>query len=211
MSGFDDIEERLEERERQQMYRRRRVVQSAQGRTLQVGGRPLLNLCSNDYLGLAGDPRIAAALARGAERWGTGSGASHLICGHTEAHHELEEALAAFTGRPRCLLFSSGYAANMGVINGLLSVGDRVYEDRLNHASLLDGGWISRADFAWYPHRDTEALAAMLGAETDSDARRLIVSDGVFSMDGDTCPVAPIAKLAREHGAWLMIDDSTLR
>ena len=137
----------LDDLRRRKMYRRRRVVESPQSREVVVDGRPLLNFCSNDYLGLAGDPRVAAAFAAGAERWGTGSGASHLVCGHTAAHHELEEALAEFAGRPRALLFSSGYAANVGAINALLTVGDAVLEDRQNHASLLDGGWISRASF----------------------------------------------------------------
>jgi len=197
----------LDELTRRTMYRRRRVVESPQARELLVEGRRLLNFCSNDYLGLAGDPRLAEALARGASRWGTGSGASHLICGHTAAHHELEEALADFTGRSRALLFSSGYAANMGAINGLLTRGDCVFEDRLNHASLLDGGWISRADFQWYAHADARDLEKRL-AECDGARRKLVVSDGTFSMDGDACPLEDVAYTARQHGAWTMIDDA---
>ncbi|MFP6606301.1 MAG: aminotransferase class I/II-fold pyridoxal phosphate-dependent enzyme, partial [Myxococcota bacterium] len=144
------------------MYRRRRIIESPLSREVVVDGRRLLNFCSNDYLGLAGDPRIAEAFSRAAATWGVGAGASHLICGHTRAHHELEEALAEFTGRPRALLFSSGYMANMGAINALLSSGDHVFEDRLNHASLLDGGWISRADFHWYEHGDVHDLEKSL-------------------------------------------------
>lgn len=189
------------------MYRRRRVVESAQSRELIVDGRALLNFCSNDYLGLAGDHRIADALAAGASKWGTGSGASHLICGHTTAHHELEEALADFTGRPRALLFSTGYAANMGAINGLVTSGDSVFEDRLNHASLLDGGWISRADFQWYDHADAKDLDKRLG-ECAGARRKLVVSDGTFSMDGDVCPLEEVVDAARGHGAWVMIDDA---
>jgi len=189
------------------MYRRRRVVESPQSREVVVDGRPLLNFCSNDYLGLAGDPRLARALADGAARWGMGSGASHLICGHTAAHHELEEALADFTGRPRALLFSTGYAANMGAINGLLTSGDAVLEDRLNHASLLDGGWISRADFQWFEHRNALDLEKRL-ADCASARRKLVVSDGTFSMDGDTCPLDEVVSVARGHGAWVMIDDA---
>ena len=197
----------LDDVRRRKMYRRRRVVESPQSREVVVDGRPLLNFCSNDYLGLAGDPRVAAAFAAGAERWGTGSGASHLVCGHTAAHHELEEALAEFAGRPRALLFSSGYAANVGAINALLTVGDAVLEDRQNHASLLDGGWISRASFQWYAHRDVQDLDKRLG-ECGDARRKLVVSDGTFSMDGDACPLDEVVEVARRHSAWVMIDDA---
>ena len=197
----------LDDLRRRKMYRRRRVVESPQSREVVVDGRPLLNFCSNDYLGLAGDPRVAAAFAAGAERWGTGSGASHLVCGHTAAHHELEEALAEFAGRPRALLFSTGYAANVGAINALLTVGDAVLEDRQNHASLLDGGWISRASFQWYAHRDVQDLDKRLG-ECGDARRKLVVSDGTFSMDGDACPLDEVVEVARRHTAWVMIDDA---
>ncbi len=188
------------------MYRRRRVVESAQGRELVVDGRQLLNFCSNDYLGLANDERIRQAFKQGVDRWGVGAGASHLVCGHTAAHHELEEALAEFTGRPRALFFSSGYAANLGVINALVSTRDSVFEDRLNHASLLDGGWISRARFEFYAHGSVDDLEVRLGST--EDGRRLIVSDGVFSMDGDRCPLVDLTQAAERHSAWLMIDDA---
>jgi 8-amino-7-oxononanoate synthase len=197
----------LDDLQRRTMYRRRRVVGSRQSRELVVDGRPLLNFCSNDYLGLAGDRRVAEAFAAGAARWGTGSGASHLICGHTAPHRELEEALAHFTGRPRALLFSSGYAANTGAINALLTRGDAVLEDRLNHASLLDGGWISRADFHWYAHCDVADLDKRL-QECAGARRKLVVSDGTFSMDGDRCPLDEVVEVARRHDAWTMIDDA---
>jgi 8-amino-7-oxononanoate synthase len=195
MARFDEIQNQLDDLQRQQMYRRRRIVATPQARELRVDGRSLLNFCSNDYLGLASDQRISEAFKAGVDKWGVGAGASHLVCGHTAAHAELEEALAAFTGRPRALLFSNGYAANLGVINALLSIGDRVFEDRLNHASLLDGGWISRADFHWFEHRDLIDLQAKLAECDGEDRRTLIVSDGTFSMDGDFCPLHELVPL----------------
>ena len=206
--GFDDLQARLDELRGRGMYRTLRRVEGRQGRVLEVEGRRLLNFCSNDYLGLAGDPRVAEAFARGVDRWGVGSGASHLITGHTAAHAELEEALADFTGRPRALLYSSGYAANVGVINALLTRGDQVFQDRLNHASLLDGGWISRADFHWFEHRDYEDLEKRLGASGEPGCRKLVVSDGTFSMDGDLCGIEQAVAAGHQHGAWLMIDDA---
>lgn len=188
------------------MYRRRRVVDSPQGAELIVDGRRLLNFCSNDYLGLAGDERVRRAFKDGVDSWGVGAGASHLVCGHTSAHHALEETLADMTGRARALFFSSGYAANLGVINALVGTRDHVFEDRLNHASLLDGGWISRAGFAWYAHGDMHALDAELAAATAG--RRLVVTDGVFSMDGDCCLLDDLVTITRRHGAWLMVDDA---
>ena len=205
MPGFSDLQQRLDALRSQNMYRRRRNVGSRQGRTIRVDGRELLNFCSNDYLGLAGDARIAQAVKSAVERWGVGAGASHLVCGHTEAHEELESALAEFTGRTRALVYSSGYAANVGVINALLSVGDLVCEDRLNHASLLDGGWISRADFAWFAHLDCDDLERQLARGAN---RKLIVSDGTFSMDGDRCRLDELIAVARRHDAWIMIDDA---
>ena len=208
MPSFSRIADRLADLRARDMYRRRRVVEGPQGRELRVDGRTLLNFCSNDYLGLAAEPRVAESLARGAVRWGAGSGASHLVCGHTAAHHELEEALARFTGRPRALVFSSGYAANLGTIGALLGPGDRVLEDRLNHASLLDGGWISRAAFERYRHGDVADLAARLDRAPAGEGATLVVSDGTFSMDGDLCPLEGIVDAARARGAWVMIDDA---
>jgi 8-amino-7-oxononanoate synthase len=173
-----------------------------------VDGRTLLNFCSNDYLGLASDVRVRKAFQQGAGKWGVGSGASHLVCGHTGAHHELEEALAEFTGRPRCLLFSSGYAANMGAINGLIGNHDHVFEDRLNHASLLDGGLISGARFKRYRHRDATKLAAELQACAASKSRKLVVSDGTFSMDGTNCDLPALTAATKAHNAWLLIDEA---
>lgn len=205
---FDDLKTTLSALGKRQLYRRRRIVESAPGREIVVNGCTLLNFCSNDYLGLAADPRVRAALCAGVDRWGAGAGASHLVSGHTAAHHELEEALADFTRRPRALLFGSGYAANLGTINALLGLGDHVFEDRLNHASLLDGGWLSRATFNWYAHADAADLDARLAASADSNRRKLIVSDGTFSMDGDLCPLPALVAAAQRHQAWLMIDDA---
>ena len=206
--NFADIPQWLEARRQSNLYRQRRVVENPQGRELQVSGRRLLNFCSNDYLGLANDPRVREAFKQGVDDWGVGSGASHLICGHTRAHHELEEALADFVGRPRALLFSTGYAANMGAINSLVGVGDFVFQDRLNHASLLDGGWISRATVAWFEHGDTGDLARQLHSVAAQSGGKLVVSDGIFSMDGDACAVDQLIQVAREHSAWIMIDDA---
>jgi len=207
-NNFNNIGQQLSDREAQGLYRRRRLVESAQARELVVDGRSLLNFCSNDYLGLANDERVRSAFQQAAHRWGVGSGASHLVCGHTTAHHELEEALAEFTGRPRCLLFASGYAANMGTIDALLGNGDCVFEDRLNHASLLDGGLISGARFKRFRHRDTDDLNNKLAATAGTDARKLVVSDGTFSMDGTVCDLDALTAAAHKHGAWLMIDEA---
>jgi 8-amino-7-oxononanoate synthase len=206
MAGFDDMPVQLDALRRDQLYRRRRVLETAQAREVVADGRRLLNFCSNDYLGLADDARVRDAFKAGADRWGVGSGASHLVCGHAAVHHELEEALADFVHRPRALLFSSGYAANVGVINALTGAGDHVFEDRLNHASLLDGGWLSRAQFHWFRHRDIEQLQRRLAAADGH--RKLVVTDGTFSMDGDLCDVAELVNTTARHSAWLMVDDA---
>ena len=208
MPAFEDLSQRLDDLRARELYRQRRTLQSPQGREILVDGRKLLNFCSNDYLGLAADERLRAAFKAGVDRWGVGAGASHLVCGHSAVHHELEDALAEFVGRPRALLYANGYAANLGVINALLSRGDYVFEDRLNHASLLDGGWISRAEFHWYRHADAGHLAGKLAALSDGEGQRLVVSDGTFSMDGDLCPLDEIVPLCRRTSAWLMIDDA---
>ena len=177
-----------------------------QGPELVVDGRPMLSFNSNDYLGLASHPEVITALQRGAERYGAGSGAAHLVSGHGAAHQALEEELADFTGRPRALLFSTGYMANLGVISALLGRGDEVFEDRLNHASLIDAGILSRARLKRYAHADVDALLKLLRARHGGGA--LVVTDGVFSMDGDIAPLAALAEAARRHDAWLMVDDA---
>lgn len=199
------LHEALARRRDDGLYRTRRVTDGAQAPELTVDGRRMLGFCSNDYLGLAADPRLAEALTRGAARYGVGAGAAHLISGHSRAHHALEEELAEFTGRPRALLFSTGYMANLGVISALLGRADQVFEDRLNHASLIDGGLLSRAAFRRFAHADAAALAQQLAAGA---GRKLVVTDGVFSMDGDVAPLAALATACREHDAWLMVDDA---
>ncbi|MBD1552181.1 8-amino-7-oxononanoate synthase [Pseudomonas typographi] len=202
--GFD-LEARLAERRAASLYRQRPLLQSPQGPQVVVDGTPLLAFCSNDYLGLANHPEVVAAWQRGAERWGVGGGASHLVVGHSGPHHELELALAEFTGRPRALLFSTGYMANLGAITALVGQGDSVLQDRLNHASLLDAGLLSGARFSRYLHNDPLSLASRL-AKCEGDT--LVVTDGVFSMDGDTAALPALAHACRAKGAWLMVDDA---
>lgn len=208
MPPFDDLASTLSALERRGLYRRRRVVDGPMGREIVVDGRRLVNFSGNDYLGLANDPRLREAFAEGVARWGVGAGASHMVCGHTRAHAELEEALAAWTCRPRALLFSSGYAANTGTLKALLGRRDVLFQDRLNHASLLDGGWLACGDFHWYGHADPVDLERGLAALADRPGRRLVATDGTFSMDGDQCPLDALVDIARRHDAWLMVDDA---
>ena len=196
----------LEQRRSDGLYRSRRVVQSAQGTELLIDNQPVLNFCSNDYLGLANHPEVKKAFIAGAEKYGTGSGAAHLICGHSAAHHALEEELAAFSGYPRALLFSTGYMANLGVAQSLCSRGDRVFEDRLNHASLLDAATLSGARLTRYLHNDMDSLQKNLS--TTAPGQKLVMTDAVFSMDGDLAALPQLAEICQQAGAWLMIDDA---
>lgn len=201
-----DLRPALEQRRRDRLYRTRRIADSAQGPEMVLDGAPVVTFCSNDYLGLAADPRVAEAMAEGARRWGAGSGASHLVNGHSRAHHELEEELAAFTGRERALLFSTGYMANLGVGSALLGRGDAAFEDRLNHASLIDAGYRPDIDFQRYRHGDTADLERRL---VDSEApEKLVLTDGIFSMDGDAAPLAELARVCAAQGARLVVDDA---
>jgi 8-amino-7-oxononanoate synthase len=199
-----DLGAELERTRRAHLYRTRRVIDGPPGPHPRVGGRALTAFCSNDYLGLAGHPALVSALKRAADAYGVGSGAAHLVTGHTRAHHALEEELADFLGRPRALLFSTGYMANLGVISALAGRGDQVFEDRLNHASLLDGALLSRARLRRYPHGDPEGLMRMAPGE----GARLIATDGVFSMDGDLAPLPALAEIAGRAGAALLVDDA---
>ena len=196
----------LAERRAQALYRARRVVDGPQAPQQTVDGRRVLSFCSNDYLGLANHPAVIAALQRGADDYGVGAGAAHLINGHSRAHHALEEELAEFTGRPRALLFSTGYMANLGVITALLGKADAVFEDRLNHASLIDAGLLCGARLRRYLHADHLSLDGLLAKHPQG--RRLIVTDGVFSMDGDLAPLPALAATAAARDAWLMVDDA---
>ncbi|MEJ2529893.1 MAG: 8-amino-7-oxononanoate synthase [Gammaproteobacteria bacterium] len=201
-----DLTAQLQQREAQHLYRSRRIVEGPQGPQLRANGREWLSFCSNDYLGLANHPEVVAALCRGAERYGAGSGAAHLVNGHSSAHHALEQELAEFTGRPRALLFSTGYMANLGVITALLGRGDSLYEDRLNHASLIDGGLLARANFKRFAHGDVSALSRQMQSRKEGAA--LVAVDGVFSMDGDIAPLPQLAAICRERAAWLLVDDA---
>ncbi|MDI1292635.1 MAG: 8-amino-7-oxononanoate synthase [Methylobacter sp.] len=202
---FSKLTANLDDIAQQGLYRSRRIIASPQGINLEIDGRNIVNFSSNDYLGLANHPDVVSAFKSGVDQYGVGSGSAHLICGHSMAHHALEEELAAFTGRDRVLLFSTGYMANIGVISALLGRGDAVFEDRLNHASLLDGGLLSGARFKRYAHADL----ADLGVKLEKAAgNKLIVTDGVFSMDGDFAPLDELAAAAKNHDAWLMVDDA---
>ncbi|MEE1901764.1 MULTISPECIES: 8-amino-7-oxononanoate synthase [Pseudomonas] len=200
-----DLAARLAERRAADLYRQRPLLESPQGPEVVVDGQRLLAFCSNDYLGLANHPEVIAAWQAGAERWGVGGGASHLVIGHSTPHHQVEEALAELTGRPRALLFSTGYMANLGAITALVGQGDTVLQDRLNHASLLDGGLLSGARFNRYLHNDPASLASRLDKAVGNT---LVVTDGVFSMDGDLADLPALADVARARGAWLMVDDA---
>jgi len=206
MSLLDSLSTGLEARREQGLYRSRLVNEGAQGPVIRSGGLELLSFCSNDYLGLAADPRLVEAMCTATARYGVGSGAAHLISGHSVAHHALEEELADFLGVERTLLFSTGYMANLGVLAGLLKRGDIVLQDRLNHASLIDGAQLSDARLRRYPHTDMSSLERLLSKGQGKDV--LIATDGVFSMDGDIAPLQPLAGLARQHDAVLMIDDA---
>ena len=200
-----DLATRLTERHAAHLYRQRPLLDSPQGPLVRVDGRELLAFCSNDYLGLANHPQVIEAWRAGAQRWGVGGGASHLVIGHSTPHHELEEALAAFTGRPRALLFSTGYMANLGAVTALLGQGDTVLEDRLNHASLLDAGLLSGARFSRYLHNDAHSLAGRLAK---ANGNTLVVTDGVFSMDGDLADLPALCAEAKKRDAWVMVDDA---
>lgn len=188
------------------LRRVRRVLSGVQQVNVTVNGQRLINFSSNDYLGLAAHPEVVSTLQQASTRYGVGAGAAHLVSGHSEAHEALEQALAEFTGRERALLFSTGYMANLGLLSTLAQRGDWILEDRLNHASLLDGALLSGARLIRYPHGDTDTLDERLSGQGASN--RLIVSDGVFSMDGDLAPLPRLSELAHRHEACLIVDDA---
>ena len=206
MSLLTDLAAQIAGLDAAALRRTRRQLDSAQGVSVTVDGQRWLSFCSNDYLGLAAHPDLARAAREGLEKYGTGAGASHLLTGHTGAHHRLEQALATFTGQPAALLFSTGYMANLGVVSALVGRGDAVFADRLNHACLNDAALLSRAAFRRYPHGDLAALERQL--ERSDARRRLIAVDGVFSMDGDIAPLPELLALAERFDAWLLVDDA---
>lgn len=203
---FTALSAQLAELEAQGLRRRRRVLETPQSAHVSVDGREFVAFCSNDYLGLAADTRLVRAAQEGGARYGVGAGASHLVLGHGAAHHALEEALARFVDLPRALLFSSGYMANIGMITALAGRDDAIFADKLNHASLNDAALLSRAAFRRYPHGDLGALEKLLTATRAR--RKLVVSDAVFSMDGDIAPVPGLLALCERHDAWLVLDDA---
>jgi 8-amino-7-oxononanoate synthase len=196
----------LQKRQQTALYRTRQIHASPQTPTLRINGQSYLAFCSNDYLGLANHPRLKMALQQGLEQYGVGSGASHLITGHTLAHHRLEKELAAYTGRERALLFSTGYMANLGIVTTLVGHHDAIFVDKLNHASLLDAALLSRAKMYRYPHNDMQILERLLAKSKAQ--HKLILTDGVFSMDGDIAKLPQIIQLAKTYSAWVMVDDA---
>ena len=201
-----EIEERLEEIRAQGLYRKLRCVSGPQGPRVLLDGRPVLLLCSNNYLGLADHPRVREAAAEAAMRYGAGAGASRLISGNMTIHRRLEEQLAAFKGAETCLLFGSGFLANAGVVSALAREGDVVFSDALNHASIVDGCRLSRAETFVYDHCDVDHLE--WGLRQAEGRGSLIVTDGVFSMDGDLAPLPEIVDLAQRYDARVMVDDA---
>ena len=203
---MSEIAERLEELRDGGLHRRLRLIEGPQGPRVLLDGRPVLLLCSNNYLGLAEHPAVRAAAGEAAARWGAGAGASRLISGNMALHGRLERRLAEFKGYDAALLFGSGYLANIGVISALAGRGTVVFSDELNHASIIDGCRLARAETFVYRHRDVEHLA--WGLREARGRGSLIVTDGVFSMDGDVAPLAELSRLAREHGCRLMVDEA---
>lgn len=189
------------------LYRQMRLIGGAQENRVMLEGREMVLLCSNNYLGLANHPLLKEAAIRAVERYGTGSGASRLVSGNMELHEVLEHRVAEFKGTAAALVFNSGYAANTGIIPAIVGRGDILFSDRLNHASILDGALLSRAKLVRYPHNDMVALRKLI-SETGSSGRRLIVTDGVFSMDGDLAPLRELVALKEEFNALLMVDDA---
>ena len=203
---FSALQSELNERASLGLLRQRSMLQSPQAPHIMVDGKSYLSFCSNDYLGLANHPHLIAALQQGAQQHGVGAGAAHLVSGHNATHHQLENELAAFGGKPAALLFSTGYMANLGVVQALVGKGDTVFADKLNHASLNDAMQLSRAAVKRYRHNDMTQLAQLL--KQAKSGRKLVITDAVFSMDGDLAPLPELLVLCEQYDAWLLIDDA---
>ena len=203
---FAELQLQLDERAASGLLRQRRTVLGPQQPHISVDGKPYLSFCSNDYLGLANHPELIAALQQGAQKYGAGAGAAHLVNGHFSPHEQLEQELAAFVGKPAALLFSTGYMANLGAVQALTDRGDTIFADKLNHASLNDAMLLSRAAVKRYRHNDMAQLEQML-AQTQG-GRKLICTDAVFSMDGDMAKLPDLLALCVAHDAWLLVDDA---
>ena len=202
-----DLNSELEKKRAAGLYRKRLINSSAQGVRPTIEGREVLSFCSNDYLGLANNTDIKKAFVAAVESYGVGSGSAHLINGHSQLHHDCEQRLAEFTGRDRALLFSTGYMANLAITSSLLGRHDFVYQDKLNHASLIDAAKICAAKLVRYRHNDGAHLQELL-SQNDSQARKLIMTDGVFSMDGDCADLSRLGQIAEENASWCMVDDA---
>jgi len=200
------LQDFLKQQQAQDLYRTRKVCEGQQGPRQRCDGKDMLSFCSNDYLGLAAEPALAESMRKATEKYGVGSGAAHLVNGHSQAHHALEEELAAFVGRERALLFSTGYMANLGTVSALVGRNDYVIADKLVHASLIDAAKLSGAKLQRYQHCDIDALEQRLA--TADKGKRLLVTDGVFSMDGDIAPLAELVKYARDDSSALLVDDA---
>ncbi len=207
---MDELKPELAARQQQGLYRRRLISQSPQGVRPVIEGRQVLSFCSNDYLGLANHPRVKQAFKDAAEQYGVGSGSAHLVNGHSQLHHDCELRLAEFTGRDRALLFSTGYMANLAVTSALVGRRDFIYQDKLNHASLIDAARLSDARFLRYAHQHVTHLKQWLEQHVTEypQARRLVMTDAVFSMDGDIADVSSLAHICQQTNSWLMLDDA---
>jgi 8-amino-7-oxononanoate synthase len=203
---FSQLQTELEERAALGLLRSRRTLATPQSPHIVVDGKPYLAFSSNDYLGLANHPQLIEAIQHGVQRWGVGSGAAHLVNGHFDPHQQLELQLTDFIGKPKSLLFSTGYMANLGVVQALVGKGDTVFADKLNHASLNDAMLLSRAETKRYRHGDMAQLAQLLAQTTKG--RKLVITDAVFSMDGDIAPLPELLALCEQHDAWLYVDDA---
>lgn len=203
----DFFETELEQIKAAGLYRRLRPVDKDQGATLSMGGREVINFSSNNYLGIANHPNLAAAAKQAIDRYGCGSGASRLISGNMTLHEELENRLAEFKGTEAALVFNSGFQANTGVISTLAGESDAIFSDALNHASIIDGSRLARAKTFVYAHNDLDQLETEL-SHAASFRRKLIVTESIFSMDGDEAPLTGIVELAEKHGAMIMVDEA---
>lgn len=206
--AFDFIAQQLQARADEGLYRTTQTTSGPQGRLVRVADKTYLNFSSNDYLGLAGDPALIKAWQKGAELYGVGSGGSYLVTGYNQAHADLTEQLKAWLGVEALALFSSGYSANQAVIKLLLTKNDLLIQDKLNHASLMEAGALSDCKMLRFKHNDTAHLSQLLRKSAGSGANKLIISEGVFSMDGDCAPILGLAKQAKNNDAWLMVDDA---
>ena len=201
------LKETLDDLGKRDLKRRLRLVEGAQGRKIVIEGKEVLNFCSNNYLGLADDPRLKQAAVASIEVEGMGSGASRLVCGNLSAHERLEKKIAAFKKTEKCIIFSTGYMANVGIISSLFDREDVIFSDKLNHASIIDGILLSQAKMRRYPHKDITALEQML-KETSGYKKKVIITDSVFSMDGDIAPLDRIVALAEKYDCLVMVDDA---